>query len=290
MLGALESRAITRQAALHAGKWQPIHSAILAYLKAHHNRRTGECFPDRDKIAAFCNVHPRTVDRQIARLRSWGLIEPRQERKRSANGTYEVTQYKLLFDETPGDDIDTPGGNPAGKAVDPAVEKDMPRDNPCDKPPDKPRDICAGAIRKEAFEASEAVEAREIYKAGEAGGSGETSDSENLPPADSEMFLVRPSEELRQMHDEFRAEMEESEREWASLSKGQRLVRTPTYTQRDFDERDWRKLNQEINMLRESNLGLSGTGGGGEERFKVACQRAGISVRRGYEIWEKMMA
>ena len=210
MLGALEARVISRLAAQHAREWQPIHSAIVAYLKAHHNRRTGECFPDRDKIAAFCNVHPRTVDRQIERLRSWNLIEPRKERKRSPNGTYEVTQYRLLFDETPGDGIDTPGGNPAGKAVDPAVENDQPRDNPCDNPrdnphdnpPDNPRDICAGAIRKEAFEALEAFEAGKIYEGGKAGDIGEGGNSKKSPPPDSEMFLVRPSEELRQMHDE----------------------------------------------------------------------------------------
>ena len=61
----------------------------------------------------------------------------------------------------------------------------------------------------------------------------------------------------------------------------------PEYTQQDFDERDWRVLNREIALIRESTVG---NGSNGEDNFSRACQRAGISVRRGYELWKKMMA
>jgi hypothetical protein len=61
----------------------------------------------------------------------------------------------------------------------------------------------------------------------------------------------------------------------------------PKYSQQDFDERDWRQLNREINRLREAAAG-TGLGGAGEECFKIACQRAGLGLRRGYELWERM--
>jgi hypothetical protein len=48
-------------------------------------------------------------------------------------------------------------------------------------------------------------------------------------------------------------------------------------------------LNREINMLREASVG-NWSNNSSEERFKTACQRAGISPRRGYELWERMMA
>ena len=62
----------------------------------------------------------------------------------------------------------------------------------------------------------------------------------------------------------------------------------PKFTQHDFDERDWRKLNREIATIREAGIG----GGGnrdGPDNFSIACQRAGISVRRGHELWRNMM-
>jgi len=61
----------------------------------------------------------------------------------------------------------------------------------------------------------------------------------------------------------------------------------PRYTQADFDARDWRKLNQELNLLREASVG-SGGADDWRSRFALACQRAGISVRRGEDLFRTM--
>jgi hypothetical protein len=61
------------------------------------------------------------------------------------------------------------------------------------------------------------------------------------------------------------------------------------YTQADFDERDWRKLQKEIDRLRQSGIGSA------HETdplafFRRACERAGISTGRGNELYRKMLA
>jgi hypothetical protein len=59
-----------------------------------------------------------------------------------------------------------------------------------------------------------------------------------------------------------------------------------SYCQKDFDERDLRKLGdafKEINLRLTANIG-SGTSPTEKEVFEWACELAGISVRRGLEV------
>lgn len=74
---------------------------------------------------------------------------------------------------------------------------------------------------------------------------------------------------------------EEAKRSKAS-NKG-----APQFSQTDFDERDWRLLQRQMNNLSEACVGSSTEDGTG---FRKACERAGISTRRGKELYKKMLA
>lgn len=97
MLGALEVKAVNRLAALHAGEWKIIHTAVIDCILAHHNRRTGLCWPERKAIASHCNVSERTVDRAIAKLLAWGAIERLQPRS-LASGQFRPRQFTFQFE------------------------------------------------------------------------------------------------------------------------------------------------------------------------------------------------
>jgi hypothetical protein len=53
------------------------------------------------------------------------------------------------------------------------------------------------------------------------------------------------------------------------------------------DARDWRRLRREMDLVREARVGTSCSG---EQNFADACMKAGISVERGRELWERMMS
>jgi hypothetical protein len=272
MLGALEVKAISRFAAQHRAEWKPVHTAVLQGLLAHRNRRTGRCFPERRVLAANCNVSERTIDRILDQLTAWGAIERQQPRAVSSQ-QFREAQYTFLF-ELP---------QSAENAVDSQGKS-------CADQPSRASNS-GGAVRQNSAEPCVRIEGAVRQNRGpnkEEGKDHEVKDptqrerGEAPPPPqpqneNDEIFQVVASPELQKMHDEFWAEMDEEE------SK-------PRYTQQDFDERDWRKLNHQISMMREASVGNPGGGGSGEERFKQACQRAGISPRRGYELWERMMA
>ena len=62
------------------------------------------------------------------------------------------------------------------------------------------------------------------------------------------------------------------------------------YTQADFDERDWRKLQKEIAALEA--FGIRSGDKTESERLALlrrACARAGISIRRANELHERML-
>jgi hypothetical protein len=61
------------------------------------------------------------------------------------------------------------------------------------------------------------------------------------------------------------------------------------FAQQDFDERDWRKLQEVIDRMRQASIGSADE----TDRvafFKLACERSGISTRRGNELYERMLA
>lgn len=331
MLGALEVKAITRFAKQHGSDWKPVHTAVLQGLLAHRNRRTGRCFPERRLLAANCNVSESTIDRTIAQLTAWGAIERQQPRALSSQ-QFREAQYTFLFElpQTAENPCELPRKNCADQTSRASNFGGAVRQNP-----GEPRVTNSGAVRQNRGPNKEEVKDLEVKDPLQ-------SEKGEAPPPD-EIFQVVASPELQKMHDEFWEEMEESQKQWDALPKGQRLTQTmdqiraarqgngnahndpcyeeeqvfflaiaglsitedearrllagegynaptpakPCYTQRDFDERDWRKLNRELDLIRNASVG---DGSSGEARFKVACQRAGISPRRGYELWERMMA
>jgi hypothetical protein len=105
MLGALEVKAITRLARERGAEWKPIHTAVMGCLLAHHNRRSGHCWPRRKDIAEHCNVCERTIDRAIARLTAWGAIE-RMQPKAASSQQFRPAQYVFRFVLPPGNPQD----------------------------------------------------------------------------------------------------------------------------------------------------------------------------------------
>lgn len=58
-------------------------------------------------------------------------------------------------------------------------------------------------------------------------------------------------------------------------------------SQQDFDERDWRRLNREIDTMREAGVG-SADESDPVALFRQACARAGISTQRAADLQRKM--
>jgi hypothetical protein len=109
MLGALEVKTISRLAAKHGRQWKPLHTAVMGCLLAHRNRRSGYCWPRRKDIAGYCNISERTVNRIVAQLAGWGVIE-RQQPRAVTTRAYGPAQYAFLF-ELP-QSVDNPCENP----------------------------------------------------------------------------------------------------------------------------------------------------------------------------------
>ena len=107
MLGALEVKAISRLAAKHGRQWKPLHTAVMGCLLAHRNRRSGYCWPRRKDIAGYCNISERTVNRIVAQLAGWGVIE-RQQPRAVTTRAYGPAQYAFLF-ELPQSELPQPG-------------------------------------------------------------------------------------------------------------------------------------------------------------------------------------
>jgi hypothetical protein len=97
MLGALEVKRLARVAALHGVEWKTVHTAVMDCLFAHHNRRSGHCWPERKVIAAHSHVSERTVDRVISQLVKWGVIKKQRPRSLST-GEFGLRQYAFLFE------------------------------------------------------------------------------------------------------------------------------------------------------------------------------------------------
>jgi hypothetical protein len=283
MLGALEVKAITRFAAQHPAEWKPLHTAVLQGLLAHRNRRTGRCFPERRLLAAHCNVSERTIDRTLDQLTAWGAIERQQPRAVTSQQFREV-QYVFLFElpqaaENACDSQEKSCADQPGRATKSRRAVRQNHAEPCDKNGRAVRQN-RGANKEEGKDL-EGKDQIQRERGSDRPPRSEPSLNQTLRGTDDGRTQSRCQTCGAQL--------------WRRLD-GKGLicyqcpnVTKPQYEQRDFDERDWRKLNHEIAMLQEASVG-NWSKDSGEERFKVACQRAGISPRRGYELWGKMMA
>jgi hypothetical protein len=86
---------------------------------------------------------------------------------------------------------------------------------------------------------------------------------------------------------------EEARRSKAKRTGAEERRPPQNYTQQDFDERDWRKLQREIDLMREAGVGSAEAADAESHQvalFRIACERAGISTRRGKELYRRMLA
>ena len=269
MLGALEAKTVTALVEHHRDKWKPLHSAILDFLLAHRNSKSGQCCPGQETIARHCNVCKRTVQRYLEDLEAWGILIAHQVSSRAA---FLLNQYEIRFalptiPTEPAKQLelfasvasapDAPDAPDATKAKAPAKvktpERDISRPTPT---PGRRRpvfdsgtfDRCKGeleALRRDAIESPE--RRRRLLRLGF--------------PAELVEYLDRDPE----------------------------LERAgPVFGQGDFDARDWRKLQRELSNMREASIGARGRADP-ETFFRVACERAGISVIRGEQLYGRMV-
>lgn len=68
---------------------------VLLCLADHHNGETKDCYPSIERIALWCGMSRRTVQRALERLEAEGLV---RRRKRSDGGLQRSTQYDLRGD------------------------------------------------------------------------------------------------------------------------------------------------------------------------------------------------
>ena len=312
-------KAIARVAAQHSSEWKPIHAAVMGCLVAHRNRRTEQCSPRRKDIAAHCGVSERTIDRVIAQLEEWGAIR-RHQLKALSSREFRPAQYTFLF-SLPQADSAQHVEDPGGKTVD--------QEEPCDKFGGAVRQNEGGpcdkndtAIRKEAFKILSSKEQSEKgvpskfshsklqpptpdcpdchgngWKMIESGKAAERCECTRLAPEGFGFYVAGRGatvDDLREMgltEEEAKAQVAHHRELEAAKNE---LIEShsqpqPSYTQQDFDERDWRKLQKEIDSMREASIGSA------EQTqpvafFRRACERAGISTRRGHELYAKMLA
>jgi hypothetical protein len=95
VLGALEVKFVIR-CAEQRPDWRMLHSVVMGCLLAHSNRHTGNCWPERRLIAAYCRCSERTVDRAIDQLVGWGVMR-KQQPKAVRNGQFAPRQFTILF-------------------------------------------------------------------------------------------------------------------------------------------------------------------------------------------------
>ncbi len=72
---------------------------VYMYLSRCADRRTGKCFPSRDKIAKSCSMGKTSVDKALRDLQACNLIS-KEHAFRADNGnrcnTYTVLNYPIL--------------------------------------------------------------------------------------------------------------------------------------------------------------------------------------------------
>ena len=120
---------MVRVAAEHRSEWKPLHTAVMSCLLAHRNRRTGDCYPRREVIAAFSNASVRTVDRAMLQLAFWGVIE-REQPKAVSSGEFRPAQYTFLFPLSASEEGSNESPNPCDKIGGTVRQKQA---SPCDK-------------------------------------------------------------------------------------------------------------------------------------------------------------
>jgi Helix-turn-helix domain len=274
LLGALEAKAMLRLARERGKDWTPVHAAILSFILAHHNRKTGYCSPRQNEIATFCNVSVRTVKRYTAELRDWGALRVEQAKSLSEK-TFCENQYAFGFPvENLGIDLGIDAMEPGDRNARAGGQKCPSRGTKMPEPGDT---AVAPAIRRSQKDLSQ----KDL--SGEPGALAP-------PPHTGDLVHLANSPEQQRMLEKFKEEGEQ-ERRKPQQSRSE-------YCQSDFDERDWRKLQAE---LRDLYLPLHGArlsdddppppGHYSRKRiFRTACQRAGITVERGQRLVEQQEA
>jgi hypothetical protein len=277
MLGALEVKAISRLVREHRAEWKPLHTAVMNCLLAHRNRRSGSCFPERKLMAAHANVSERTVDRALAQLVAWGAIEREQPRAVSGQQFRQV-QYSFLFELPQAADIvceseEKSCAKQPGRATKSGGAVRQNRGEPCDK--------IDGAIRKEGKDLMQGK------------GGSNTTPPRNFSQDSRQGCDVKLNKaEQRKLHNlEVNARVKQKFRErWAKGPGYQTSATTdkPGASQKDFDERDLRKMAQAWNtVLHRNPEGKTRVSGMTQRQvFEAVCELAGVTVTRGIELDE----